>query len=104
MWGESAEEAYRRTIEVINRAAEFVKVVKGLWDSWADNAVLDDRTSGRYADPQRVRPINHEGKYYKVKGGRLDFPPGETSCTFGRPFVEWRREKCFNPDPVLFTV
>ncbi len=54
--------------ERYERAEEYMTVVKGLWDSWADDAVLDDRTSGRYADPQRVRPINHKGMYYKVKG------------------------------------
>ncbi len=28
------------------RAEEYMTVVKGLWDSWADDAVLDDRASG----------------------------------------------------------
>jgi len=50
------------------RAEEYMTVVKGLWDSWADDAVLDDRDGGRYADPKRVRPVNHEGAHYKVKG------------------------------------
>ena len=50
------------------RAEEYMDVVKGLWDSWADNAVLDDRDGGRYADPQRVRPIGHSGTHYKVAG------------------------------------
>ena len=45
-----------------------MSVVKGLWDSWADDAVLDDRAGGRYADPARVRAINHAGAHYKVKG------------------------------------
>src|ERR1051326_2857566 len=54
--------------ERYERAEEYMTVVKALWDSWADDAVLDDRANGRYADPQRVRPINHDGKYYKVKG------------------------------------
>ena len=43
-------------------------VVKGLWDSWADDAVLDDREGGRYADPKRVKPINHVGPHYQVAG------------------------------------
>jgi len=54
--------------ERYERAEEYMTVVKGLWDSWSDDAVLDDRVAGRYADPQRVRQINHAGKYYKVKG------------------------------------
>src|SRR6202041_2655805 len=33
------------------RAEEYMSVVKGLWDSWADDAVLDDRIGGRCANP-----------------------------------------------------
>jgi len=50
------------------RAEEYMAVVKGLWDSWADGAVKDDREGGRYADPSRVKPINHVGPHYKVAG------------------------------------
>ena len=45
-----------------------MQVAKALWDSWADDAVLDDRASGHYARADRIRPINHEGKYYRVAG------------------------------------
>jgi len=50
------------------RAEEYMSVVNGLWDSWADDAVLDDRAGGRYADPKLVRPVNHAGQHYQVKG------------------------------------
>lgn len=50
------------------RAEEFMTVVKALWDSWGEGAVLDDRTSGRYARPDRIRPINHRGQFYRVAG------------------------------------
>lgn len=50
------------------RAEEYMAVVKGLWDSWADDAVLDDRVAGRYADPARVHKIAHAGPYYQVEG------------------------------------
>ncbi len=40
------------------RGEEFMTVVKALWDSWADDAVIDDRNSGRYAKADRIRPIN----------------------------------------------
>ena len=50
------------------RAEEYMSVVNGLWDSWADDAVLDDRAGGRYADGCRVRPVNHAGPHYKVAG------------------------------------
>jgi FMN-dependent oxidoreductase (nitrilotriacetate monooxygenase family) len=47
---------------------EFMTVVKALWDSWAADAVLDDRASGQYADPSRIRPIDHQGEQYRVAG------------------------------------
>ncbi len=51
-----------------DRAEEFMAVVNGLWDSWAPDAVLDDRASGHYSQAERIRPINHEGAYYRVAG------------------------------------
>ncbi len=54
------EERYRR-------AEEFVQAVSGLWDSWADDALLFDR-QGHYADPDKVRPINHQGEFFQVDG------------------------------------
>ena len=50
------------------RAEEYMAVVKGLWDSWADDAVLDDREGGRYADPKRVKRVDHVGPHYQVAG------------------------------------
>lgn len=48
---------------------EFVEVVKGLWDSWADDAVVDDRSGGGvYADTDRIRPVDFAGEYFKVAG------------------------------------
>lgn len=64
------------------RAEEFMAVVKGLWDSWADDAVLDDRASGCYTNPARIRPINHAGTYYRV-AGPLNLP----RCPQGRPVL-----------------
>ncbi|MDN6300706.1 MAG: LLM class flavin-dependent oxidoreductase [Micrococcaceae bacterium] len=49
------------------RAAEFIDVALGLWDSWADDAVLADR-EGLFADPEKVRPINHDGEHFSVDG------------------------------------
>lgn len=70
--------------ERYERGEEFVQVAKALWDSWADDAVLDDRASGQYARADRIKPINHEGKYYRV-AGPLNMPRGPQ----GRPvFVQ----------------
>lgn len=50
------------------RAREFVDVVGKLWDSWDDDAVLADAASGIYADTDRIRPIDHIGKHFRVRG------------------------------------
>jgi FMN-dependent oxidoreductase (nitrilotriacetate monooxygenase family) len=50
------------------RGEEFMEVVKALWDSWADDAVVDERASGLYARADRIRPINHKGSFYQVAG------------------------------------
>src|ERR1700722_11387816 len=64
---------YNRTEHVAKdvryeRAAEFVTVTKGLWDSWADDAFIQDRASGQFLDPSRVRVLNHAGRHFQVKG------------------------------------
>ncbi|MFB2837336.1 LLM class flavin-dependent oxidoreductase [Floridanema evergladense] len=50
------------------RAEEFVEVVKGLWDSWEDDAFIRDRESGVYFDREKLHILNHKGKYFSVKG------------------------------------
>ncbi|MCL8395785.1 LLM class flavin-dependent oxidoreductase, partial [Pseudomonas aeruginosa] len=50
------------------RAAEFTRLVHDLWDSFPREALLVDRESGRYADVSRVRPVDHDGEFLKVKG------------------------------------
>ncbi|GJD50579.1 Nitrilotriacetate monooxygenase component A [Methylobacterium crusticola] len=50
------------------RAGEFLEVVRGLWDGWADDAVVADRESGLYIDPAKVRALDHAGPFFRVKG------------------------------------
>lgn len=50
------------------RATEFAQVVKALWDSWQDDAVIADRASGDFIDPSKVHRINHVGEHFKVEG------------------------------------
>ncbi|MET4901171.1 NtaA/DmoA family FMN-dependent monooxygenase [Paenarthrobacter sp. CC6] len=63
---------------------EYVEVVYKLWEgSWADGAVLKDRDTGIYADPSKVRKINHLGKRYSVEGPHLSEPsPQRTPVLF----------------------
>ncbi|MSP01365.1 MAG: LLM class flavin-dependent oxidoreductase [Acetobacteraceae bacterium] len=70
--------------ERYERAEEYMSVVNGLWDSWADDAVVDDRASGRYARAGAIRAVNHKGPHYQVTGP-LNMPRGPQ----GRPvFVQ----------------
>jgi FMN-dependent oxidoreductase (nitrilotriacetate monooxygenase family) len=64
------------------RGEEFMAVVKALWDSWADDAIVDDRAGGLYAKADRIRPIDHKGDYYEV-AGPLNMP----RCPQGRPVL-----------------
>ena len=57
-------------------------VVKELWDSWAADAVIDDRASGAYGRADRIRAINHRGDFYTVKG-----PLNMPRCPQGRPIL-----------------
>ena len=50
------------------RAREFYDVVTGLWDSWADDAFLQDQESGIYFDPEKLHVLDHKGKYFSVRG------------------------------------
>ena len=50
------------------RAAEFVDVVLGLWDCWDDDAIVKDKERGIYVDASKIRTLNHEGDFFKVKG------------------------------------
>ena len=66
------------------RAEEYMAVAKALWDSWADDAVLDDRAVGRYAKRGGIHALDHAGTHYKVAG-----PLNVPRCPQGRPvFVQ----------------
>jgi FMN-dependent oxidoreductase (nitrilotriacetate monooxygenase family) len=50
------------------RAQEFYDVVTGLWDSWEDDAIIRDRSTGKYIDPKKLHVLNHKGKHFQVHG------------------------------------
>ncbi|MBT0669263.1 LLM class flavin-dependent oxidoreductase [Novosphingobium profundi] len=50
------------------RAREFHDVVRGLWDSWADDAFVEDSDSGLYFDPERLHVLDHKGAHFAVRG------------------------------------
>lgn len=49
-------------------AAEHIQVVKGLWDSWEDDAFVRDKESGVFFDPSKLHPLNYKGEFFSVQG------------------------------------
>src|SRR5947207_2418981 len=47
---------------------QYMELCYKLWDSWEPGAVIADKASGVYADPAKVKVIDHHGKYFKCKG------------------------------------
>ena len=61
--------------ERYERAEEFMQVLYKLWEgSWEDGAVLRDRQRRLFADPAKVHPVKHDGRYYQVDGYHLSEP------------------------------
>jgi FMN-dependent oxidoreductase (nitrilotriacetate monooxygenase family) len=57
------------------RAAEFVEICQGLWDSWEDDAFPRDKESGQFSISEKMHTLNHEGAHFKVRGP-LNVPRG----------------------------
>ncbi len=64
------------------RANEFVDVVTGLWDCWEDGAIVADKGTGQYIDARKVRPLDHKGRFFQVKG-----PINMARCPQGHPVI-----------------
>ena len=89
-------------------ADEYVDVVYKLWEgSWDEGAVLQDRTSGVYADHTKIHKIHHEGARYRVEGPHLPSPsPQRTPVLYqaggserGRRFAAEHAEAVFIAAP-----
>jgi FMN-dependent oxidoreductase (nitrilotriacetate monooxygenase family) len=50
------------------RAREFYDVVTGLWDSFADDAIMRDVESGIFFDPDKLHVLDHHGEFLDVRG------------------------------------
>jgi FMN-dependent oxidoreductase (nitrilotriacetate monooxygenase family) len=63
-------------------ATEFVDVVRGLWDTWDDGALIADTATGTFIDKSKVRPLDHKGRFFSVKG-----PLNIERCPQGHPVI-----------------
>ena len=86
------------------RAEEYVTVIyKLLEGSWDADAVVRDVGHRVYADPEKVREITHEGKYFKIQGIHTSEPSPQRvpllfqagSSADGRNFASQNAEAIF---------
>src|SRR6478736_1303978 len=79
-WSEAEAKNFNREQHVdydtrYARAAEFVEVVTGLWDSWEADAFPFDKQSGQCFDESKLHVLDHKGRFFSVRGplnvGRL---------------------------------
>ena len=65
-----------------DRAREFVEVVTGLWDSFEDDAMVRDKESGVYFDPEKMHVLDYKGRHFSVRG-----PLSSVRTPQGRPLI-----------------
>jgi FMN-dependent oxidoreductase (nitrilotriacetate monooxygenase family) len=65
-----------------DRADEFMEVAFKLWRSWDPDALVQDKATGIFADPARIRSVAHHGAFFDVEGP-MNMPPGPT----GHPVI-----------------
>jgi alkanesulfonate monooxygenase SsuD/methylene tetrahydromethanopterin reductase-like flavin-dependent oxidoreductase (luciferase family) len=68
--------------ERFDEAADFVEVVRRLWDSWEDDAEIRDAATGRFIDRDKLHYIDFEGKWFSVRGPSIVPRPPQ-----GQPLV-----------------
>ncbi|WP_261720069.1 LLM class flavin-dependent oxidoreductase [Streptomyces sp. FZ201] len=75
--------ADRETIAgLFEEAADYVEVVRLLWDSWEDDAEIRDAATGRFIDRDKLHYIDFEGRYFSVRGPSITPRPPQ-----GQPVV-----------------
>ena len=51
--------------------SDVVAAVRRLWDSWEDDAVIKDVSSGRYVDRDRIHNVEVEAESFSIKGALI---------------------------------
>ncbi|ULL16623.1 FMN-dependent monooxygenase [Paenibacillus sp. H1-7] len=85
-------------------ADEFVEVVKQLWDSWEDDALINDKRAGIQIQQNKVHEINFKGKAYSVQGPlNIPRPPQGYPVLVQAGSSETGREFAARTAEVIFT-
>jgi alkanesulfonate monooxygenase SsuD/methylene tetrahydromethanopterin reductase-like flavin-dependent oxidoreductase (luciferase family) len=74
--------AQRQIGEYFDEAADYVEVLRRLWDSWEDDAEIRDVATGRFIDRDKLHYIDFEGRWFSVRGPSITPRPPQ-----GQPIV-----------------
>ncbi|MBS2537357.1 LLM class flavin-dependent oxidoreductase [Catenulispora sp. NF23] len=75
-------EVQARIADHFSEAADYVEVVRRLWDSWEDDAEIRDAATGRFIDREKLHHIDFEGDWFDVRGPSITPRPPQ-----GQPVV-----------------
>jgi alkanesulfonate monooxygenase SsuD/methylene tetrahydromethanopterin reductase-like flavin-dependent oxidoreductase (luciferase family) len=75
-------EVQRWMVEHFDEAADYVEVLRRLWDSWEDDAEIRDVATGRFVDRDKLHYIDFAGRWFRVKGPSITPRPPQ-----GQPLV-----------------
>src|SRR3954454_17932023 len=75
LFGRRTVEGVDRTVpedaglsELFDEAADYVEVMRRLWDSWEDDAEIRDVATGRFVDREKLHYIDFAGAHFAVRG------------------------------------
>jgi alkanesulfonate monooxygenase SsuD/methylene tetrahydromethanopterin reductase-like flavin-dependent oxidoreductase (luciferase family) len=68
--------------DALGEAADYVEVLRRLWDSWEDDAEIRDVATGRFIDRKKLHYIDFEGATFSVRGPSITPRPPQ-----GQPIV-----------------
>ncbi|GHF01460.1 LLM class flavin-dependent oxidoreductase [Streptomyces griseoluteus] len=68
--------------DLFDEAADYVEVVRRLWDSWEDDAEIRDAATGRFIDRDKLHYIDFQGRHFSVRGPSITPRPPQ-----GQPIV-----------------
>lgn len=69
-------------VDLLGEAADYIEVLRRLWDSWEDDAEIRDVATGRFVDRAKLHYIDFEGAHFSVKGPSITPRPPQ-----GQPIV-----------------
>lgn len=89
-------------------AVDAVEVVRRLWDSWEDDAVIRDAASGRFVDRDKLHYVDYQGDHFFVRGPSIVPRPPQgqppVAVVWREPAdLDWARAEAdilFSPQPL----